>query len=668
MTRPAETPSPLLTARRALRPAITCALALSSFGNLAALAVPLYSIQIYDRVLTSRNLTTLAMVTGITVAILIAYAALDGLRGAILNRASVGFDRSLSASVFDTLFCARMIDPQLTDGRPLRDVDCVRNFIASGGLAALLDLPWVPVFIALSFAIHAALGVVALAGSLLIAATALAAEALTRKPTLAAAHHAANSQRHGGDVLRGAETVRALGMQAVMRDMWMRHHEASLAEQAASASLSNTLVGITKLIRLSVQIAIMGVAAWLVIDGAINAGVIFAASLMIGRALAPVEQTVGNWRRVVAAREAWQSLQRLFASTPAATSPLELPRPTGALAVEGIYVAAPGSRQPMVKNVSFALAAGETLVVAGASGSGKSSLVRALTGVWSALGGAVRLDGAALTQWNPDQLGRHIGYVPQEVTLFEGTVAQNIARHGTPDAAEVVRAAQAAGVHEAILRLPQGYETSVGVVGETLSGGMRQRVALARALYGDPCLVVLDEPNANLDSMGDQALAEALLRLKAARKTVIVVSHKVGITGRRRQDAGDGRRRRAGLRQPRRDPATHGPSAYRRRKRCGRRAGVSGGKTPPLPQQAHRRAFRQEGPAAFRVAAAGGPPAAACHRRNSAPPPVPANSLHRNQPRPDGASPCRPPFRAPPASPPTPTTARPRSPASRSSS
>src|SRR5215471_11329563 len=264
MTRPAESQNPLVAARRALRPAILCAVALSSFANLAALAVPLYSIQIYDRVLTSRNLTTLAMVTAITAVILVVWAALDALRGAILNRASVGFDRSLSATAFDALFRARMTDPQMSDGRPLRDVDGVRNFIASGGLAALLDLPWVPVFIALSFAIHAALGVVALVGSLLIAATALATEALTRRPTLAAAHHAANSQRHSGDVLRSAETVRALGMQAAMRDIWMRHHEASLAEQAASAGLSDTLTGITKLIRQAVQIAIMGVAAWLV--------------------------------------------------------------------------------------------------------------------------------------------------------------------------------------------------------------------------------------------------------------------------------------------------------------------------------------------------------------------------------------------------------------------
>lgn len=522
--------SPLLAARQSLRPALVSAVTLSSFANLAALAVPLYSIQVYDRVLTSRNLTTLGMVTLITLVILAVHVGLDSLRSAILNRASVGFDRTLSARVFDAVFRNRMLDAQMTKGRALRDVEVVRNFIASGGLAALLDLPWVPVFIGLSFMIHPMLGVVALAGSILIAATALATEMLTRRPTLAAAQHAANSQRHCTAVLRSAETIAALGMKATMRNIWMRQHEAGLAEQAAAADMSNVLVAVTKLIRLSVQIAIMGVAACLVIGGSINAGVIFAASLMIGRALAPVEQTVASWRRVVSAREAYQTLTQLFATVPAEATPLELPRPVGELTVEGIYVAAPGTRSTLLKNVSFSLKAGETLVVAGASGSGKSTLVRALTGVWSVPGGAVRLDGAALSQWNPDHLGQYVGYVPQEVTLFQGTVAQNIARHGTPDAAEVIKAARAAGVHEAILRLPQAYETSVGAAGETLSGGMRQRVALARALYGDPCLVVLDEPNSNLDSMGDQALAEALLRLKAAGKTVVVVSHKVGIT------------------------------------------------------------------------------------------------------------------------------------------
>jgi ATP-binding cassette subfamily C protein/ATP-binding cassette subfamily C protein EexD len=533
MFSPAKTPvqGPLLAARKGLRSALGWAAGLSSFANLAALVVPLYSIQVYDRVLTSRNLTTLAMVTAITVFILVVHAVLDGLRGTILNRASVGFDRELAAPVFDAAFRSRLASAQSSEGRALRDVEVIRNFIASGGVAALLDLPWVPVFIALSFAIHPMLGLVALVGSILIAATALAAEMLTRAPTLASAQHGANAQRHCGAVLRDAEMIAALGMKATMTSIWMRHHEASLAEQAASAGLGGVLLATTKLIRFAVQIAIMGVAAWLVIGGAINAGVIFAASLMIGRALAPVEQTVGSWRRIVAAREAYQTLRQLFATVPAETVPLELPRPTGALAIEGTYVRAPGTRHPLVRNVSLSVKAGETLVVVGASGSGKSTLVRALTGVWPVSTGAVRLDGAALSQWNADHLGRHVGYLPQEVTLFEGTVAQNIARHGTPDALAVVAAARAAGVHEAILRLPQGYETSVGVAGETLSGGMRQRVALARALYGDPCLIILDEPNSNLDGAGDQALSETLARLKGAGKTVVVVSHKMGLIG-----------------------------------------------------------------------------------------------------------------------------------------
>ena len=323
-----------------------------------------------------------------------------------------------------------------------------------------------------------------------------------------------------------------LGMRGAMRAIWIGHHEAMLGKQVLAVGLCNVLLYVTKFVRSGVQIAIMGVAAYLVIDGAIQAGVIFAASLIIGRALAPVEQTVASWRRFVAAREAIAKLAELFAAYPACPQVLELPRPAGRLSVEGIVATAPGTDQPLLRSVSFAMEAGETLVIVGASGSGKSSLVRVLTGIWPVAAGAVRIDGAALSQWVPDLLGRHIGYVAQEITLFEGSIAQNISRHGEVDGAEVIKAARAAGVHEAILRLPQGYETRVGVAGETLSGGMRQRVALARALYGDPAVVILDEPNSNLDPAGDQALDGAIAALKAAGKTVIVVSHKRGLLAR----------------------------------------------------------------------------------------------------------------------------------------
>ena len=516
-------------ARRALRPAVLSALAMSAFANLAALALPLYSIQVYDRVLTSRNLTTLAMVTMIVVFLTAVYAVLDSLRTAILNRASIGFDRALAEPAFDLVLRSRLGNPSSDADRALRDIATVRDFISGGGVAALLDLPWVPVFIALSFAIHPMLGVVAVIGSLMIAGTAIASEAFTRAPMLASVAHTLQAARHSSAVLRDAEAVSALGMRSAMRAIWTRHHESALAEQAIVAGKSGALVSLTKFIRSSVQIAIMGVAAYLVIGGSMQAGVIFAASLMIGRGLAPVEQTIGSWRRLVAARGAMSTLSGLFAAYPEETAPLELPQPGGRLSVERLYLAAPGSRSPLLKGISFVVEAGETVVVAGASGSGKSSLVRALTGVWPLLSGAVRLDGAALTQWNPDSLGRHIGYVPQEVTLFAGTVAENIARHGAVDSAQVVAAARAAGVHDAILRLPQGYETSVGASGETLSGGMRQRVAFARALYGNPAVVILDEPNSNLDVAGDQALAEAIARLKANGTTVIVVTHKGGL-------------------------------------------------------------------------------------------------------------------------------------------
>jgi ATP-binding cassette, subfamily C, bacterial len=527
-TEPAANQNPVTAARRELRPALVATVVLGAFANVAALAMPLYSIQVYDRVLTSRNLTTLAMVTAVTVFVLAVYAALDSLRHAILNRASIRLDRTLSEQAFDTVFRSRIADPGTEAARAFRDIATVREFIGTA-LAAFLDLPWVPVFVALSFAIHPVLGLVAVVSTILVAVAALASEALTRKSALAAARHLAAAQRHSAGVLRDAETISVLGMCGTMRAIWMGHHEAMLSRQVVTTGLCNLLLCVTKFIRSGVQIAIMGVAAYLVIDGAIQAGVIFAASLMIGRALAPVEQSVAAWRRFVAAREAVAKLTETFAACPAAAEPLELPRPAGRLCMDGVYTTAPGTNSLLLKNVSFAVEPGEALAIIGASGSGKSSLVRVLTGIWPMTAGSVRLDGATLSQWAPDQLGRHIGYVPQDITLFEGTIAQNIARHGKVDSTNVIAAARAAGVHEAILRLPRGYETPVGVAGETLSGGMRQRVALARALHGDPAIVILDEPNSNLDAAGDQALADAVTSLKAAGKTVVMVSHKRGL-------------------------------------------------------------------------------------------------------------------------------------------
>jgi ATP-binding cassette, subfamily C, bacterial len=521
--------NPIVLARRHLRPAVMAAMILGVFANVAVLAIPLYSIQVYDRVLTSRNLTTLVMVTLVTIFVLVVYAVLDGLRSAILHRVSIGIDRVLSKETFNVVFRSRLANPRTDAARAFRDIATIRDFIGSGGLLPFLDLPWVPVFVLLTFAIHPGLGMVAIISAVLVAAAALASEALTRSPLLAAAQHLADAQRHSTGVLRDAETISVLGMRSTMQGIWLKHHEATLSRVAVGNTLGNLLLCMTKFVRSGVQIAIMGVAAYLVIDGAMQAGVIFAASLMIGRALAPVEQSVASWRRFVAAREALVKLSEIFAASPAEADVLELPRPTGRLSVEGAYVKAPGTNDLVLRNVSFTLEPGETLAIVGASGSGKSTLVRILTGIWSMSAGAVRIDGATLSQWAPDLLGLHVGYVPQDIVLFEGTIAQNIARHGTVDDTKVLAAARAAGVHEAILRLPRGYESAVGMSGETLSGGMRQRVALARALYGDPSIVILDEPNSNLDTAGDQALGDAIARLKAARRTVVVVSHKSGL-------------------------------------------------------------------------------------------------------------------------------------------
>jgi PrtD family type I secretion system ABC transporter len=493
---------------------------------MAAMALPLYSMQVYDRVLTSRNLITLVMVTGIALFMLAVYAVLDGLRGAILNRASVGIDRTISERTFEIVLQARLANPATGAARALRDVGTIRDFVSSGGLAAFLDLPWVPLFIVLAFSIHSMLGTVAVLGTILIAMAALGTEFLTRKHLIAAAKHTADAQRHSASILRDAETVSALGMRSTMQAVWMRHSELARSQQARATGLANTLLAATKFLRLAVQIAIMGVAGYLVIQQAIQPGIIFAASLLIGRSLAPVEQAVASWRRLVAAREAVASLAEVFAAVPVRKRSLELPRPAGRLSVENAFVTAPGTTMPLLKGVSFAIEPGETLAIVGASGSGKSTLVRAMAGIWSVASGAVRLDGAALSQWDPDLLGRFVGYLPQDVVFFEGTIAQNIARHGKIDGDEIIKAARIAGVHEAILRLPQGYETSVGVAGETLSGGMRQRVALARALYGGPSIVILDEPNSSLDAAGDQALAEALAKLKTCGTTVVLVSHR----------------------------------------------------------------------------------------------------------------------------------------------
>lgn len=521
-----DSATPLAAAFRSTRPALLAAFALSIFINLTLFAAPLYSLQVYDRVLASRSLATLAALTAIVGGFILLYGVLELARSGVLVRGGNRFHAALARPAFDLAMRAG------SAGRPaqatlcLKDLEALREALSSTAVAAMLDVPWTPVFVGICFLFHPAMGLVALTGAILILCCALATEVSTRQKTKAAVTASAEAGRFASAGLRQVEAVKGLGMGRTIADRWMRLQNSALAAQSHASERSAMLLATTKVVRLGVQIALIGVGAWLAIDRLISPGVMMAAMIIMGRALAPVEHAVANWKRLTAAREAARRLDELFQQLPGAGEATMLPAPTGKLDVEGLILKPPRGGEATIKDVSFSLSAGTALAIVGPSGSGKSSLVKALAGAWQPARGSVRLDGAALQQWNDSQLGRAIGYLPQDVELFTGTVAENIARMGAADDETVIRAARAAGVHEAILKLPQGYQTMLGDGGMVLSGGMRQRIGLARALHGEPCLVILDEPNSSLDSEGEAALAECIAGLRARSCTVVVVTHR----------------------------------------------------------------------------------------------------------------------------------------------
>lgn len=518
--------SPLTTALAATKPALRSALGLSVFINVALFAGPLYTLQVYDRVLSSRSLATLAMLTLIVAAFLILYGILEWARSGILVRGGVRFHEVLARPLFDVALRAELAGRPSQGNQALKDAETLRETLAGGTVSTLFDIPWTPVFVGICFLFHPAMGVVALTGATLIFACALVTEFVTRDGLTRANRHAGESVRFSSDALRNAEAVSGLGMGEAVLLRWLGIQNATLAAQSAASEQAAVILATTKVVRMFVQIALIGVGAWLAIDRLISPGIMMAAMIIMGRALAPVEHVVANWKRIVAARAAATRLEELFQSLPAAPAATLLPEPRGDLRVENLLLRATNGGTAILKDVTFALDAGTSLAVIGPSGGGKSSLIKTMAGIWKPSLGAVRLDGAALSQWDVAQLGRAIGYLPQEVEFFAGTVATNIARLGHPDDQAVIAAAQSAGVHEAILKLPQGYQTTMGDGATVLSGGMRQRLALARALYGNPRLVIMDEPNSNLDAEGDAALADALRRLKAENRTVVVVTHK----------------------------------------------------------------------------------------------------------------------------------------------
>ncbi|CAM9714402.1 unnamed protein product, partial [Phaeothamnion confervicola] len=496
--------------------------------NLLMLAGPLYMLQIYDRVLAARSVPTLVALTVFLVGAYAFQGALDIIRTRIVVRAGALLDRQLGASVHAAVV---KIANQSSNARdpiqPVRDLDQIRSFLSSAGPIAIVDIPWMPVFLAICFLLHPWLGIAALAGGLILLGLTFLTEFASRAPARELAQHVGMRGSMIEADRRNSESVVAMGMADALSSRWTAINNRYLGALSRSTDVTGTYGSMSKIIRLLLQSAILGIGAYLVIRGEMTAGAMIAASIMVGRALAPIETVIANWRGFISARQAIRRLSGVLARMGAPAAVTALPKPGKSFEVEQLAAAAPGGQNAIVRDVQFKLAAGEALAIVGPSGAGKTSLVRALVGIWPAARGSVRLDGAKLDQWEPSFLGKHVGFVAQNVELFDGTIAENISRMAAePDSEAVLQAARAAGAHDMILQMPKGYDTPIGEGGAVLSGGQRQRIALARALYGDPFLLVLDEPGSNLDNDGEMALLQAIKAAKARSAIVILVAHR----------------------------------------------------------------------------------------------------------------------------------------------
>jgi len=494
--------------------------------NLLALTGSFYMLQVYDRVLGAHSGSTLMALTVLMLGLYGLYGLLDVMRSRVLVRLGGRIDRRLRQRVFDIVLSAPLQGRPSQGPQAVRDLDQVRAVATGPGLVAIFDAPWLPVFLLLIFALHPWLGLLALVGAGIMVATALFAEQRAREPAEALAASANRRLALLDLARRNAEVVRALGLAPALGRRWADASESHLADTVRAIEAPGSLATFSRVFRMSLQSLMLGLGAWVVLRGEATGGIIIAASIMTGRALAPIETVIAQWRNLVAGRQSWRRLADTLPQADAAPQ-TNLPAPRSRLDVDALVIVPPGAEKPTLHGLSFGLEAGDGLGVIGPSASGKSTLARALVGVFAARHGAVRLDGAALDQWRPEKIGPHIGYLPQDVEIFDGTVAENIARlDDQPDSAAVIAAARAAGCHDMIVALPQGYDTRVGPAGAILSAGQRQRLALARALYRDPFLVVLDEPNANLDADGEAALSEALAATRRRGAIVIVVAHR----------------------------------------------------------------------------------------------------------------------------------------------
>ena len=495
--------------------------------NLLQLTGPLFMLEVYDRVLPGRSVPTLVAI-GILALVMFAFQGLlDLVRGRVLVRIAGSVDQSMSHRVFD--LAAKLPLKAITPAsfQPIHDLDRIRSFMSTVGPAAFFDLPWMPLYLGICFLFHPLIGWAATVGGLLLIAITIATEYLSRKPARDAIGVADRRMALAEASRRNAQAVQAMGMGGRLSRLWNDHNQRHVAAQQRVADIAGGMSALSKILRMILQSAVLAIGAWLVINQQATAGIIIASSILTSRALAPVEVALSQWRGFIAARQSWRRLDGLLAAIPAERPRMELPTPKATLTLEAVGINPPGTNRIVAQGIAFQLKAGQGLGVVGPSASGKSSLSRAIVGVWPAIQGKIRIDGAAIDQWSAEALGPHIGYLPQDMELFGGTVAENIARFASDASSEeVIVAATAASVHELILALPNGYETQVGEGGNALSAGQRQRIGLARALYGNPFLVVLDEPNSNVDREGDEALTKAILGVRARGGIVVVVCHR----------------------------------------------------------------------------------------------------------------------------------------------
>jgi PrtD family type I secretion system ABC transporter len=501
---------------------------ISALVSVLTLNGTIFMLEIYDRVLPSRSVPTLVGLGIIAAGLFVMQGALEYARSRLLGGIGASLDEAFGARIYKAILRLPLLRGGGPDAmQPLRDLDQVRSFLGGSGPTALFDLPWMPLYLVISFLFHPWIGITALVGAILLTSLTLAADILTRAPEKSAS--AAMAARNGmaDAARRNAESVRAMGMENRLAARWSEVHLTGLQANLRAAAVGGALSALSRTLRVMLQSAILGVGAYLAIHQEVSAGSIIACSVLMARSLAPVELAIANWKGFIQARQSWARLNALLLHLPESEQPLPLPAPSRTLAVETASVATPREGRVVVQDITFRLAAGQAIGIIGPSASGKSSLARALTGVWPLARGRVQIDGADLQQWANEALGVHIGYLPQNVELFDGTVAENIARFdpaSTPDG--IIAAARAAGVHDLVVDLPQGYDTSIGDGGSSLSAGQRQRIGLARALYGNPFLVVLDEPNSNLDHAGDEALTAAIMDVRARGGIAVVIAHR----------------------------------------------------------------------------------------------------------------------------------------------